>query len=883
MKNFKIKNSGFSLAEIMVALGIMGVVGLGVVNLTKVGGDQNKAMRQNGSIENAIGRISRTLSQAGACNAFGPVIDVNEVRAIAGDLEGGVTIQNVVQQNDPNPGGLALGVSETQVVKVQLIITFQKSFEGGRVSTLNRIAYARHLYENPEDPLAPGVGVGTQFRGCANYESDSSRAAFEANCRTLGATFRLSDTPVNPWDGVANAGGRNYWCDVSTINGGTYFSDKVKKEVCELLFGGVGSYTEGVNRCRDMIVNGTMTGANVDNTRIGLSDGGAGYNFRTTFDQNACKATPNTFVTGVNIDGTVNCTTIDWCVQGTAGCGVWTDGTAVDHCTTDCGCANITQADATENDFGDADGDGGVNTCRPTLSGLCNTTGTEEGGGQYDEGDGSDYLTYKCYGLDCDFKDYFEVTSGTVATDNEYDRTLSIGLYSTPDLLNANQTTSCGTPALQASETAGLCAIFDATSLGNLANYPQGNDTVPDSNGLAIALVQSKSYGTNKDYCNGSIGVCRDGGSGASGSGVAASEGSCCSTQFNDQPGSGDQCGNPMEDDCGNTYNNELGVVQQRWSVQCTSNGADGTQKFCEINGVARGNSGFTTINPSSSSTCCQQNYSCGTNPSAYSACQSAGSTFNYCSDGSLTCSREDAAGRCCKASYSCDETPDAECTGYHGAPHNICSGGTPQCLGSGPSATCVECINNTHCAANEYCSGNSCNADVCTQGVQVDTETNSCTPTDAVAGCDTANGESAVANSGSQSRSRTCNSEGSDYGSFGSWSSCSGGSCACLAAPLDPNTIACGTTDSNCAGTVNGTQCSAGFTCNAGTCQSALNWSFVKACNSDPSCTGGNCMDPASCFGTYLEIPSVFAPCGFAGLTGRVTTGTSFAIYRCQ
>ncbi len=849
-----INSQGFSLVEIMVAMAIMGIVSLGVVNLTNVGSTQNKTLRQNHIIDAAMGKINRSLSQADRCSGLGPLITTNEIRNIVGALEGDVTIENVIQQTEPlNPLALPLVASETRLVKVQLVITFRKSLPGGREADLNKISYARYVYENPVDPVAPGVGLGVRYAGCANFESDSLRAAFEANCRTVGGTFRVSGTNarVDPWSGDPNPLGRSYWCDLSTINGNNYFADKVKKEACEVLYGGAGSYNDGaVDQCRDMIVNGTMTGANVAPDRIGFEDAPGVYKFRTTFDQNACNipptATETSFVSGINVDGSVNCQTVGWCVIGTAGCGAWPEGSSVDHCTTDCSCANLIQADTSENDFGDADGDGGVNTCRPALSGLCSTLGTEEDTGQYDEGAGTDYLTYTCYGLDCDFKDYFEVTSGNVATDNQYDRSLSIGLYSTPDLVSANQATTCQTPVLSSSVTAGVCAIFDATSIANLANYPEGNDTVPDASGLDLSLVSGKSYGTNKDYCNGSVGVCREGGSGPSGTGGSSSEGNCCSLQFNNQPGSGDQCGNPMEDSCGNTYNNELGVVDQRWSTQCTSTGADGSANFCEINGSAEGNSGYTETSPATAN-CCENNYSCGTNPGSYASCSAAGSTFNYCSDASLTCSRESSAGRCCKSSYSCAESPNSECTGFHGASHDICGGSTPQCLGTGSTATCVECINNTHCAANEHCSSNSCVPDTCVQGTEIDTDTNACTPTNAVAGCDTGDGEGVDADSGSQSRTRTCNAEGSGFGPFGSFSTCSGGTCSCLASPLDPSTIACGTTDSNCAGTVTGTQCSAGFSCNSGSCDPIAGY-----CTSDADCGVSEICDPGnSCFTT--------------------------------
>ena len=177
---------------------------------------------------------------------------------------------------------------------------------------------------------------------------------------------------------------------------------------------------------------------------------------------------------------------------------------------------------------------------------------------------------------------------------------------------------------------------------------------------------------------------------------------------------------------------------------------------------------------------------------------------------------------------------------------HNTCGGSVPFCLGAGPSATCVEC-NDTNsdgwpdgassCTAGEYCaSNNTCQPDNCTPA-SVDTDTQACTPTAAEASCDTANGETPVAMSGTHSRTRTCNSSGSQYGNYSSFGSCSGGSCACTATLPAANTVACGSSVSNCAGTVNGSYCSAAnTTCNSGTC-------VPDQCSNSgaPSVTGGS------------------------------------------
>ena len=877
---------GFSLVEIMVAMGIMGIIGVGVTNLSKIGGDQNKTFRQNTAVDSAVGRVNRVLSRADTCDAFGNNISLAEVQGIVAPvLIDGVTVANVVQQDIEATPLAFLPVNESTTVAVQLLITFSKQTSTG-VRNVNRIAYARHIYEN--------TGAGAQFVRCANYESDNARSAFEANCRTIGGTFTLSNVTVEPWSGNPAAApiGKRYWCDLSSIDNTRYFSDILRKEACERLYGNVNSYDNVAENCRDMIVTGTMTAANVNTTQIGLDDGAGSYNFRTSFDHNACRALAddNAFIVGVNIDGSVECTTVDWCVQGTAGCGTWADATGLDHCTTDCSCAITTQADTSENDFGDADGDGDVRTCRPTLSGECAAARTEEGGGQYDEGAGTDYLTYTCYGLDCDFKDYFEVTSGDASTDNNFENALSIGLFSTDDLTASNQVSSCGVPTLEASRTAGVCARFTAASMSVLTTYPMGNNSVPDANGLNISLIENEEYGTAADSCNGGLGVCRNGGVGASGTGTSSSEGNCCSAQFDLQPGSGDQCGNLMRDDCGNFWTaGDTG--EERYSIQCTSTGADGTANFCEVNGTNLGNSGYTTTRPTGSAGCCQQDYACGTNPASYSSCQAAGSTFTYCSNPSRTCSREHPSAQCCKATYACGETMSSECSIYGGASKVVCGGSTPVCLGSGASSTCVECTNNTHCSSNEYCSANSCVPDTCVQGSEVDTDSRSCTPTALEASCDTPNGELPLTDSGTQTRTRTCNADGSGFGSWSSWpTACSGGTCYCSATLPAASTVACGSSVSNCAGTVNGTQCSSGFTCNAGSCDpiASYSWALVKVCDStNDSCTGGNCSDSARCTDMYLDQSvTLGASCPSQNVTVKDSGypgANRFAIYRCQ
>ena len=898
-------NLGVTLVEIVVAMGLMGIIGVGVANLSKVGGMQNKTFRQNNIVETAIGRINRVLSRADTCTALGDTITLAEVQALAAPvLEPSVTITNVQMIRVPNNpvADLGLGEGESGTVQIQLLVTFTKQ-DGAANRTVNRIAYARHIYENPN-----GAGI-TQFSRCANYESDSSRAAFEANCRTIGGTVRVlpPGVLVDPWvqqppapapviPPTVPATAKNYWCDFSTIDDDKYFTDKVRKEVCEALYGNVNSYNDaiGVKKCRDMLVAGAMTGANVDVNRIGLSNGAGGYNFRTSFNQNACRdlTVDNAFITGVNVNGSVECSTLDWCVQGTAGCGPWAGaGASTDHCTTDCSCARETQGDTSENDFGDHDGDGGVNTCRPSLSGDCSALRTEQGGGQYDEGAGTDYLTYTCYGLDCDFKDYFDFTLGDPATDNNYDSILSVGLFETPDLQASTPVTTCGTPVVTASRTAGICAMFEPYVFTQVSNYGPANNSVPDSNGLNFAMLNDTSspdpfisdgglriYGTAADLCNSGNGRCRSGGPGPSGEGVAASAGNCCSLDFHTQPGSGNQCGNPMQDDCGNV---DLpgDPTQSLWSTQCTSG------DYCGFNGSNASDddpNDWTSADPGTNPVgCCQSQYSCGTDPASFPQCDTTTplTTFDYCAPGTGSCSREHPSGECCLPSYSCAESPSAECLGAGGSVHNTCSGSTPLCLGTGPGASCVECndTNNdgfsdgvSSCVAAEYCaSDNTCQPDVCTGG-STDTDTQNCTPTALEASCDTANGETPVASSGTEERTRVCNASGNGYGSYTAFGACNGGTCACTATAPDASTIACGTTESNCAGSVTGTYCSAGTTCSSGTCVAAnLRWDCAEDdYNDEEDLVGGT----QQCHPSLWSCPSDRDSCSSAGDTKTET-----------
>ena len=179
--------------------------------------------------------------------------------------------------------------------------------------------------------------------------------------------------------------------------------------------------------------------------------------------------------------------------------------------------------------------------------------------------------------------------------------------------------------------------------------------------------------------------------------------------------------------------------------------------------------------------------------------------SFSDLCPASYSCSGRDASGECCKPTYNCDETASTECLGRGGSTQVTCGGGTPYCV----SSTCVECGNNSHCANDEYCSSNSCTA--CYPGTtRFATTEVSCSRPGYVPG----------------TSSQTVNCYGGNEGS------CTGGT-ICESVPA-ANTVACGTTyTTNCGTDVNGTQCSTGETCNAGSCVPIAGY-----CTSDSDCT---------------------------------------------
>lgn len=279
LKGERLGQSGFSLVEGVVALGLAAVIGVGGMKLSEQSNKQVSLTKQNLELDQYIRRLRTHLTDKVACNQI--------VSKSAGALK--VNLQTFNAQVAPpmpvkNTKVIAPAVTGVgrEVVPASVIVYFDRQTENLKSAYAVKKTTAMIEYNNGA------------FVGCSNYEAESEITTFKLACESLGGTFSLD---------TGKAGSEK--CDFSAIGPDHYVLQQVKKRACEEIYNG--SF-DGVE-CNSMTMPTTPSyGANLTANSFLLSD-----KWVKTFNQ-SCPG-QNNFVASVSSDGSVTCKTVAFCTK----------------------------------------------------------------------------------------------------------------------------------------------------------------------------------------------------------------------------------------------------------------------------------------------------------------------------------------------------------------------------------------------------------------------------------------------------------------------------------------------------------------------------------------------------------------------------------------
>lgn len=277
----KLLNSkGYSFVEVLVAAGVLGIVSLGVVQMSKESSSQNRTMSQNFEMDTYMRNLRTKLSKKVTCETMISGPSSINLAGAGFDVQEGLTIDSV-KMIPPSITG-----SGVENVPVSIYVTFNRNLGTANTKPVRK-TLALLQYES-----------GT-FVGCADYEDEAQKSAYKITCQILGGKFV---------DGVNG----NYTCDYSAMTGNEVFIQNLKKDMCENVFGGAydGNYCSAIHTASLGTRQGFLRASNITESFIKLNG-----NSRTTFKQLNCNA-QNTYVRKINSSGVVECVTVGFCTQG---------------------------------------------------------------------------------------------------------------------------------------------------------------------------------------------------------------------------------------------------------------------------------------------------------------------------------------------------------------------------------------------------------------------------------------------------------------------------------------------------------------------------------------------------------------------------------------
>lgn len=304
---------GFSLAEVMVAAGILGIVSLGVLQLTKNQTKVQKRAETSFEINTISSLISQTLLNSAACSETLVVgtniadgVSIDEIKNRKGN-----TLYNKVNRYGKNQVRINSIVIEGVTVvdnfgEAKLVVEFEK---------LSKILKGNKFIKK-EFPLKVELDNSDNLIKCFSSTENAVVTAKEEACNSLNGNYDVATDNCNLSTYVATDPPSDNKA-VSTQSLNDFFNDKVANVLDS-------KYAELVG---DSLIGKLQSIADIETSAGVCIDG----NCRTTFADQECAV--GQVVKKINKDGTIDCQsaggtpsiTVYQCPNGTGG---WNPGGA---------------------------------------------------------------------------------------------------------------------------------------------------------------------------------------------------------------------------------------------------------------------------------------------------------------------------------------------------------------------------------------------------------------------------------------------------------------------------------------------------------------------------------------------------------------------------
>ena len=292
MKNFFMtlirNNAGMSLVEVVVAAGVMGAVSLGVMKLTDTSQRQTIVSNQNFDFDNYARDLKTRLNEKGTCDSLitetspGSGQLTLDTSSIASELRYNASLKESKIILPPRN-------AQIEVLPLNIFLTFKRGESESSGHTVRRVLV---------NCLFDAAGA---FQGCANYLTQAEKNAFKLSCELMGGSL-VDDTSLDP----------PYRCDLAGLDQNTKVTKDLMKKFCiEKINPSTADAYVG-DFCQDIDLGDSklIIGQNINENKIALQG-----NARTTYYQQNCSA-PNTFIQSINVNGSVNCLELKYCVTG---------------------------------------------------------------------------------------------------------------------------------------------------------------------------------------------------------------------------------------------------------------------------------------------------------------------------------------------------------------------------------------------------------------------------------------------------------------------------------------------------------------------------------------------------------------------------------------
>lgn len=454
MNNLIKNNKGFSLAEIMVALGIVGVIGIGVAGLIKQTNNLKRESQSDSAIDQAFKDIQNILSyseQNNDCETSlggslnNPSITARKTNGSIRPYFPGREISPTVRLTNIN-STVSPGFPSTGKTQILVEVTFSQAMGNGNTKTI------RKSFVRPVGRSASGA------ISCKEFDASLvESASLQSVCDEVGGTVNGTS------------------CDFDPTVIDPDLEERMKRFACSL-FGDMNNYTNGL--C-NQIETDTAYGDNISPAQVCIN----GSDCRNTFESTNCPS--GEFLTGVSTSGYKSCSEINFVGQGNA-------------CIPNCSCKHTTPIGETCKDGCGGDCNGIQPVCSPSDNCSCVTPSLSAN--SYCNGNDGCGTTIQCYGRNCDYLDSYS-RSGSNCNFRNYSQGSSPGAAGCTNFTN----TSLPTPTCKQIQS-GTCSGSTPPSYTNVANgtacgggnvCQNGNCVGPAPSDCTISLPIAWSSGSS--------------------------------------------------------------------------------------------------------------------------------------------------------------------------------------------------------------------------------------------------------------------------------------------------------------------------------------------------------------------------------------------------